>query len=475
MRENIVSLSIVELAKKIKAKELSPVEVFECFLSQIKRVNEEVNAFITIMSEDARDAAKKAEDEVMNGYYRGPLHGIPIGLKDVVFTKGVKTTMASPIYKDFIPNEDAIVVRKLTEAGAILIGKLNTHQFAYGPTGDRSYFGPVNNPFDVSRMSGGSSSGSAAAVATNMCKGAIGTDTSGSVRVPAAFCGIVGMKPTYGLVSRRGIYPLSTTLDHVGPMTRTVEDNALFLNAIAGYDPLDFHSKELSYYTNYYGCISDNIKDVVIGIPKNFYFEHVDIEIVDSVNKSIMLLERLGAKLEEIEVPNVEEMVKAQQMIIKSEAYTIHRQHLENLSNEWDEEVKERLYTGKDVLADQYIQARDKRIQAYYVFKQLFKKVNVIITPTTAMLAPKINQREINRGLFKGEHIRWPMLRLTSHINLIGFPALSLPCGISKDNLPIGVQFIGNTFQEKLLYRLGNALFQELSIIEKLDRTINVK
>lgn len=475
VREEIVSLSINDLARKIKAKELSPVEIVDSFFTQVDKVNEDVNAFITIIGEDARKAAKQAEDEIMNEQCRSPLHGIPIGLKDVVFTKGVKTTMGSPIYKDFIPDEDAEIVRKLAEAGAIIIGKLNTHQFAYGPTGDRSYYGPVKNPFDVSKMSGGSSSGSAAAVATNMCKGAIGTDTSGSVRVPAAFCGIVGMKPTYGLVSKRGVYPLSNTLDHVGPMTKTVEDNALFLNAISGYDPLDFHSKELSKYPDYDEGISADIKNTVIGIPRNFYFENVDEEIVDSAKQSINILERLGAKLEEIEIPHVEEMVEAQQMIIKSEAYALHKHHLENPNNEWDEEVEERLYTGKDTLAYQYIQAQDIRIQAYYVFKQLFEKVDAIITPTTAMLAPAINQREINSGKFKGQHIRWPMLRLTSHINLIGFPALSLPCGISKDNLPISVQLIGNTFQEKLLYQIGNALFKELNISEKLNSAIKVK
>lgn len=200
------------------------------------------------MEKQALEDAKKAEKKLMNETYRGPLHGIPIGLKDLVFTKDIKTTMASPIYKNFIPKKNAAIVGKLKDAGAIIIGKLNTHQFAYGPTGDRSYYGPVKNPYDLNKMSGGSSSGSAAALAANMCLGAIGTDTAGSIRIPASFCGVVGMKPTYGLVSKRGVYPLSRTLDHVGPMTKSIEDNALFLNIIAGYDPLDFNSKKLKTY-----------------------------------------------------------------------------------------------------------------------------------------------------------------------------------------------------------------------------------
>lgn len=473
----IQKLKLKELAEKVKSKELSPVDIVNSYLQTIELLNSDVNAFITIMEEEALKAARIAEKDIMSGCYYGPLHGIPIGLKDVVYTKAVKTTMGSPIYKAFIPQENAHVVDKLHDAGAIIIGKLNTHQFAYGPTGDRSYYGPVRNPYDLKKMSGGSSSGSAAAVATGMCVGAIGTDTSGSIRLPAAFCGIVGMKPTYGLVSKQGVYPLSATLDHIGPMTKTIEDNALFLNAIAGYDRFDFDSKKVDTYPHQYDKdIGTSIKDKVIGVPRNFYFENVDREIYASVMHCLDVLANLGATIIHIEVPHVEKMVEAQQLILRTEAYALHKDHLNDPNNEWDDEVRERLYTGEHTCATDYIAALNMRKQSYYEWKQLFEEIDAIITPTTAMLPQELEQREIASGMFKGQHIRWPMLRLTGHINLIGFPALALPCGISEQSkLPMSVQFIGDTFKENVLYQIGYALEQEINLSEALNQAMNVK
>ncbi|WP_193063075.1 amidase [Oceanobacillus oncorhynchi] len=470
MKEEISNLQITQLAKSIREKKVSPVEITKLFLNQIKEFNPQINAFITIMEKQALEDAKKAEKKLMNETYRGPLHGIPVGLKDLVFTKDIKTTMASPIYKNFIPKKNAAIVGKLKDAGAIIIGKLNTHQFAYGPTGDRSYYGPVKNPYDLNKMSGGSSSGSAAALAANMCLGAIGTDTAGSIRIPASFCGVVGMKPTYGLVSKRGVYPLSKTLDHVGPMTKSIEDNALFLNIIAGYDPLDFNSKKLETYPDYSKNINKSIKGVVIGIPQNFFFDNVDEEITKSIENSINLLKELGAIIVEIEIPNVQNHILEQQLILRSEAYTTHKQHLENPKNAWDEEVRMRLYTGEGISADSYIKAQEERVTTYYKFKKLFEKIDILISPTAAMLPPDIEQREINHGIFKGQHIRWPILRLTSLFNFIGFPAMSLPCGLSKNNLPIGVQLIGDMFQEQKLYQIGDALFKASNISERLKQ-----
>lgn len=475
MGKKAFEYTISELSTLIETKELSPVEVTTDFLNRIHMIDHKVNAFIEVLHEQAMKDAEVAEREIAEGRYRGKLHGIPIGLKDLVYTKGIRTTMGSPIYKDFIPEEDAFIVEKLKNSGAIIIGKLNTHQFAYGPTGDRSYFGPVKNPYDTSKMSGGSSSGSAAAVSTRMCLGAIGTDTSGSVRIPAAFCGIVGMKPTAGLVSKRGVYPLSSTLDHIGPMTKTVEDNALLLNAIAGYDFFDYSSRELHFYSNYDEGLKESIKGKIIGVPKNFYFENLDEEIETAVAASINTFKKLGAEIIELEVPNVSEMIEAQQVILRSEAYAVHKKHLENPENEWDEEVRERLYTGKGTPADVYIEAQQLRIRSIYQFKQLFEKMDAMISPTTAILPPDIEQREINKGIFKNQHIRWPILRLTGHINLIGFPALSVPCGISANHLPISVQLIGNMFNEGILYQLGEALVNELNIVNQLDKIISIK
>ncbi len=236
---NLLKLDIATLSKKLRSKEISPKDIVTPLLKRIDALNPVLNAFITVTAEEALVQAEQAEAEIAAGQYRGPLHGIPVGLKDLIYTKGIKTTMGSAIYKDFIPDADASVVRKLKQAGAIVIGKLNTHEFAYGPTGDISYFGPVRNPYDTSKMTGGSSSGAGAAVASALCFGALGTDTGGSIRIPSSACGIVGMKPTFGRVSKHGVYPLAYTLDHIGPMTRTVQDNAELLGILAGYDPED--------------------------------------------------------------------------------------------------------------------------------------------------------------------------------------------------------------------------------------------
>src|SRR5215212_5094609 len=234
--------SVVELGAAFRGRRLSPVEVVGTLLERIENVDEKLNAFITVLSEKALEEAARAEKELLAGEYRGPLHGVPIGLKDLIYTKGVRTTMGSAFFEDHIPDDNATVVSKLEEGGAIIIGKTNTHEFAYGPTGDRSYFGPTRNPHDPSRISGGSSGGSGAAVAAGLCYAALGSDTAASVRVPAALCGTVGMKPTFGRVSKNGVFPLAWTLDHVGPLARTVEDNALLLNVLAGYDAQDPHS-----------------------------------------------------------------------------------------------------------------------------------------------------------------------------------------------------------------------------------------
>jgi aspartyl-tRNA(Asn)/glutamyl-tRNA(Gln) amidotransferase subunit A len=231
--------SLAALSREIRGRDLSPVEVVRALLERIEAADQILNAFITVAGEEALREAARAEEEIFAGAYRGPLHGVPVGLKDIFFTRGVRTTMGSAFFKDHVPDRDAAVVRRLREAGAIILGKTNTHEFAYGPTGDRSYFGPSRNPHDPARVTGGSSGGSGAAVAAGLVYGSLGSDTGGSVRIPAALCGVAGMKPTFGRVSRSGVFPLSWTLDHVGPLTRTVEDNALLLSVLAGYDPED--------------------------------------------------------------------------------------------------------------------------------------------------------------------------------------------------------------------------------------------
>lgn len=451
--------SLSKLSQAIKNKEISPVDVTQALLERIDNIDGHINSFITILHDEALREAKQAEEEIMSGQIKSPLHGIPIGLKDIIFTKGIKTTMGSEIYQDYVPKHNATVVDKLKEAGSIIIGKLNTHQFAYGPTGDRSYFGPVRNPNNLSKMSGGSSSGSAAAVSADLCYGALGTDTSGSIRIPASFCGIVGMKPTSGRVSKYGVFPMSWILDHVGPMTKSVEDNALVLNALIGNDPKDPYSvfKDKEDFTRY---LHKGITGTVIGIPSTFYFEQLESEVQQEINKALTIFKELGATIREIDIPDLTKITEAQHVILKSDAYAVHESRLREYPEQWDIEVKERLFTGAEPKAYEYALALQKRHWAINEYNKVFKEVDIIAGPTVAILPPDIEQRELDIDGYKGQHIRWPMIKLTGHANMTGFPSLSLPCAFSSSGLPIGLQLTSKAFDEANLYRFGYA-FEE--------------
>lgn len=459
--ENILSWDIQRVSRLIKTKEVSPVEITKQMLERIDSVDPKLNSFITVASDQAVEQAKMAEKDILTGDYKGPLHGIPIGLKDIIFTKGLRTTMGSEIYEDYVPDHSATVVNKLEQSGAIIIGKLNTHQFAYGPTGDRSHFGPVRNPHDTNKITGGSSSGAGAAVAACLSYGALGTDTGGSVRIPSSFCGIVGMKPTFGRVSKFGVFPLSWTLDNVGPMTRTVTDNAILLNGIAGHDPNDPYSlsKKEEDFTRH---INKGIRGMKIGLPTSFYFEGLDEEVEQSVRSAISVLSSLGAEIKEVDIPHIEEIMDAHKTILKSEAYAVHEQRLKDYPDKWDEEVKERLLTGLNPKGFEYAKALQMKQIALNDYKKVMEGVDVLITPTIPILPVEINNRHVDIEKYKGQHIRWSILKLTSPTNFNGLPSLSLPCGLSKQGMPIGIQFIGRQFEEAELYRFGFALEQEL-------------
>lgn len=467
--DKIFAGNLIEVANSIKNKEISPVELVVGLLDRIERVDPKLNSFITINRKEAINTAKEREEEISRGEYRGPLHGIPIGLKDIFDTKGLKTTVGSKIYENNIPNEDAPVVTQLKTAGAIIIGKLNTHQFAYGPTGDRSYYGPVANPHNIKKMTGGSSSGSAAAVSAYLCYGALGTDTGGSVRIPASFCGIVGMKPTYGSVSKRGIHPLSWVLDHVGPMTRTVTDNAVLLNAISAYDTEDPDAinRKPEDFTK---LIGENISNITIGVPTNFFFENLDEEVDKLVQQSIKLFEKLGANIAPINFANIDRISQAHKVILCSDAYAIHEKNLIDFPDYWDEEVKERLLTALDIKGFEYANAIRMRQLAKKEFDQALEKVDTILTPTVTILPPEVNGRYIGNRKGEEQHIRWTITKLTSPTDLNGFPSLTLPCGYSSKDMPVGVQLIGKEYEEAKLYQIGYALEQALSLkVAKFD------
>jgi len=455
---------ILQLSQLIRNREVSPVEVVQQLLDRIDEVDPLLNSYITINRESVLDDAKRKEKDIQSGNYRGRLHGIPIGIKDNIYTKQLKTTMGSQIFKNFIPKEDAFVVKTLKKSGAIIIGKHNTHQFAYGPTGDRSHVGPVRNPHNTAKMSGGSSGGSGAAVAACLCYGALGTDTGGSIRIPASFCGIVGMKPTFGTVSNRGVYPLSWNLDHVGPMTRTITDNALLLNNIVAYDAKDPKSirRKKEDFTRFIG---KDIKGKKIGVPRNtFYYKEVEGEIIEAVESVIELLEKEGAIVQQVDLPNLKRFIEAQRVIIRSDAYAVHQSNLQKHPNLWDDEVKERILTGLEPKGFEYARALQIREFAKEEFHQVLENFDVIVTPTMSIMPPNVGERYTSAEATEEQHIRWTITKLTAPTNFNGLPSLSVPCGFSREGLPIGIQFIGREFSEAKLYQFGFIVEKLLSL-----------
>jgi aspartyl-tRNA(Asn)/glutamyl-tRNA(Gln) amidotransferase subunit A len=453
--------SLAGLSRDLLARRLSPVEVVRVLLGRIEV--DETNAFVTITAEQALERASRAEGEILAGRYKGPLHGVPVALKDLIYTRGVRTTMGSALYAGHVPGHSATVARKLEEAGSILIGKTNTHEFAYGPTGDRSHFGPTKNPHDARRITGGSSGGSGAAVAANLCYGALGSDTGGSIRIPAALCGIVGMKPTFGRVSKSGVFPLSWTLDHVGPITSTVEDNALMLNALAGHDPEDPYSVDLPE-EDFTRDLRRGVRGARIGIPRDFYFEHVDEEVEARVRKAVEVYVSLGAEVREVEIPNLWDTLHAQRLILGTEAYAVHEERLENEPEKFSEEVRERLMEGESPKAYRYANARSRGMLATEELDHALDGVDVLLTPTLPITAPEIGQRDLSIGDYE-ETVRSALTRFTGPTDLTGHPSLSVPCGTTASGLPVGLQLIGRHFDEAALYRFGHVY--EESVVQE--------
>jgi aspartyl-tRNA(Asn)/glutamyl-tRNA(Gln) amidotransferase subunit A len=452
--------SLAALAGSLRERHLSPVEVVGALLERIEL--DETNSFITVTAERALEEASRAEAELLAGRYREPLHGVPVGLKDLIYTSGVRTTMGSAFFAEHVPYHSATVARKLEEAGSVLIGKTNTHEFAYGPTGDRSYFGPTRNPHDRHRITGGSSGGSGAAVAAGLCYGALGSDTGGSIRIPAALCGTVGMKPTFGRVSKMGVFPLCWSLDHVGPLTRTVRDNAMMLNALAGHDPEDPHSVDRPA-EDFTRDLESGLRGAGIGLPSSFYFEHVDEEVEARVREAAEVFASLGAEVVKVEIPNLWDTLKAQRLILAAEAYAVHEERLENEPEKFGEEVRERLMDGERPKAYRYANARQRGMLATDEFDRALDGVDVLLTPTLPITATEIGQREIGIGDYE-EDVRSALTRLTGPTDLTGHPSLSVPCGKTVTGLPVGLQLIGRHFDEATLYRFGHAYEEAVAV-----------
>lgn len=452
---NVLALGIYDLSEQIQSRTLSIPELIGEVIKAIRKQNSELNAYITICEEEAYQQARRLQAEIDRGKVRSPLHGVPIAVKDVVFTKGCRTTMGSKVYTDFIPHYDATVIRKLKRAGAVIIGKTNTHEFAYGPTGDRSFFGPTRNPHDPRKISGGSSSGSGVAVASHMAFAAIGTDTSGSIRIPASANGIVGLKPTFGLVSRYGVFPLSYLLDHVGPMTKNVLDNGIVLNVIAGYDKNDPYSIRKTK-EDYLRLIGLDIRGRTIGISP-YFFDRVEDEVLQAVYTAINVFESLGAKIRTVDLQaEMEAITSAQQVVLKAEAYAVHEETVRNHKESLDQEVYERLLESKEVRGYQYVQALRRRNEHIRSLNAVFDDIDVLLTPTLPILPPAIGQRKVKIQHYT-EHVRQALLRFTSPFNYTGHPSLSIPCGVAKSGLPIGCQLVAKHHHEAVLYQFAYA------------------
>lgn len=452
MANRSIPRTIIELSQQLRTKQLSPVEVTQTILGRIAEFDIAFGAFITIMADSAVSSAKTAESEIARGQWRGPLHGVPIAIKDLIDMAGVRTTCASEMHGDRLSDADADVVRRLKEAGAIIIGKNNLHEFAYGGSSLVSYFGDMRNPWDVERITGGSSGGSAASVAAQLCYAAIGTDTAGSVREPAGLCGCVGLKPTFGRVSTRGVAPLSASLDHVGPLTQCAADAAIVLQTIAGYDKTDIGSCD-EPVGDYVSSLKNNVKRLRVGVAREYFFDELDAEIESSVEDAISILKTLVAEIREIKLA-----VPGDRSLQAAESYAYHEKRIRETPQLYQAETLRRLRSGESVSAGEYIHRRRELKQARRSIQEIFADVELIVTPTTPMAAPLISELRASPDNLRPAELR--LLHNTRPFNVWGLPAISLPCGFTRGGLPIGLQIAGPHWREDLVLRLAHAYEQ---------------
>ena len=444
--------TIAELAPRLRRKEVSPVEVARACLDRIEKFNPALNAFIPVTAEAALAEARAAEIEISRGEWRGPLHGIPIAIKDLIDTAGTRTTAASGLYQNRVPTEDAEVVRRLRLAGAVILGKNNLHEFAYGGSSLVSFFGDVHNPWNIGHIAGGSSGGSAAAVAAGLCYAAIGTDTAGSIREPAALCGCVGIKPTYGRVSARGVIPLSWSLDHVGPMAATVGDAAVLLQAIAGYDPLDVCSADVPV-SDYVPGLRDGAKTLRVGIPRPHFYDDLDDEVRAAVEQALVVI---GTQVAEIREVRIE--VSSDRTVQAAESYAYHADNVARTPELYQPETLRRIRSGANISAAEYIQRRRELDQERRCAHDIFGEVDLLVTPTMPIPAPAIADLKKDPAALRPAELA--LLRNTRPFNVWGLPAISVPCGFTKSGLPIGLQIAGPHWREDLVLRLAHAYEQ---------------
>jgi aspartyl-tRNA(Asn)/glutamyl-tRNA(Gln) amidotransferase subunit A len=447
-------LSIEEAGRLLRSRGISPVELVEASLARIESGNSRLNAFLTVLAEPARRQARAAERALRRGRARGALHGIPIALKDNFQTRGIRTTAGSRILADSIPKEDSEVAARLARAGAILLGKTNMHEFAYGITSENPHYGPVHNPWALERISGGSSGGSAAALAAGMCYGSVGTDTGGSIRVPAALCGIVGLKPTYGLVSAAGTVPLAPSFDHAGPMARRVTDACILLETMAGRYPRG------SPRPDHRTLRKNRPRRIRIGWPTEYFFERVDGDVRRLVERAAQTLAKiLNARVAEVPLEGLEESVEASTNAIVAEASYYHESqgYFPARAAEYGDDVREHLRWGGQLRAVDYLRGIEKRWEVEAAFAAAFERADVIVAPATPIPAPRIGDTAVRAAGERETTVRAELLRMTRPTNVSGHPSISIPCGFTPAGLPVGLQLISPKWGEAKLLSIALA------------------
>jgi len=455
---DLTTLTLRQASDLVRRHDVSPVELTEACVARIERHDRAINAFITVTREQALATAHEMEMELRRGNRRGPLHGIPIALKDNIDTAGIKTTAASGVFKDRVPSEDAEVVVRLKKAGAVLVGKLNLHEFALGGTSAVTYFGPVHNPWALDRVSGGSSGGSAAAIASDMCFGTLGTDTGGSIRIPASLCGIVGFKPTYGRVSTRGVIPMAWTLDHVGPMCKTVDDAALMLAVIAGYDTLDPTSMDAPV-ADYSRAIRTPTAKLRVGVARAPFFDNLNPEVAKAVEAALDVIRKLTAGVADVQVPGAGNITD----VWNSEIYAYHEPWITKSPELYQAATRTLIQGAAKTSAATYAQARRQVDMVRREITKVFSSVDLLITPTQRGVAPPIaptpaaanaGRGNVPPGGGAGGLIN------TAAFDVYGLPTISVPCGFSESGLPIGLQISGAPFAESTVLALAHAYEQ---------------
>jgi aspartyl-tRNA(Asn)/glutamyl-tRNA(Gln) amidotransferase subunit A len=457
-------VTIQEAAKALRKKTISSIELTRDSLKRIARIEPTLRAFITITEETAEAQAAQADQELAAGVDRGLLHGIPIAVKDVFSTRGIRTTCGSKLFANLIPERDAAVVERLKAAGAVIVGKNNMHELAYGITSSNPHFGTVRNPWDPERIPGGSSGGSGSAVAAGLVFMAMGSDTGGSIRIPASFCGTVGLKPTFGRVSRYGVLPLDFSLDHMGPLSRSVRDAALTLDVLAGFDSRDDTSSRKPVEP-YLPSEAASIQGVRIGLPDGFYFERIAPAVAEAVRRAAVVAERAGAVVVPVRLPDIANLNTIGRIILLCEASATMERYLAR-REDFGADVLALLDQGRLIPATDYINAQRIRRALRQEFQSVWKQVDCLLTPTTPTSAPRIGQTTLKLGSDE-EDVRIASTRLVRGINVLGLPALSLPCGFDQQGLPLGLQIIGRSFQEALILRVGAAVEDALEFRQR--------